>query len=157
MFCGEIFWDLADILFSNFNLLVLASVDDFCLNLLLLYLWDGDLIRPSTFIGWHPTVKKSSSFHSLIIFIHLHACELMDSCSIPWALICYYRFILGSDCCIYGRWEPFQSGGFCVLWAGPLRCGVCCALWLHVLQARLCSPWSSFELAASARGSAWFQ
>lgn len=118
--------------------------------------WFSSPIRPSAFTGWHPTGRKSSSCHSSFSFICVK-CELMDSCSIPWALICYYRFILGSDCCIYGRWEPLQSGGFCVLWAGPLRCWVCCALWLRVLQARLCSPWSSFELAASPRSSAWLQ
>lgn len=65
-------WNYANNLSLNYHLLGLTSIDDFCLNLLLLWCFQNgrNFVKPVLFwnvlIGWHYKIKNFSPTYSLL-------------------------------------------------------------------------------------------
>lgn len=67
-------WCKYPISHHNFAHVILASIDDFCLqNVTVLFVkrWFSILIFPSTFVHWNSTIKKSCTFSPTYLFIQL--------------------------------------------------------------------------------------
>ena len=76
MSCGEIFWNHINFCFSlTFHPLILLSINDSCLNQLLLWcLWNGDFPDSkiiSSFSSLHHTIKKGFFFSNFFLLIYL--------------------------------------------------------------------------------------